>query len=69
MRRDIIAALVERDFLAAPSRSQRNRLIDDQGGDALDSVVACLAAAASLRQLEKPISEIDRIEAKVFFEL
>lgn len=69
MRRDIIAALVERDFLAAPSRSQRHRLIEDQGGDALDSVVACLAAASSLRQLDKPISEIDRIEAKVFFEL
>jgi hypothetical protein len=69
MRRDIIAALIERGHLLSPSRSQRDRLIEDQGGDALDSVIACLAAAEALRQLDGPISEIDRIEGKVFFEL
>ena len=51
MRRDIIGALIERGRLLAPARAHRERLIDDQGGDALDSVIACLAAAATLRQL------------------
>lgn len=69
MRRDIIAVLNERGYLLAPSRSHQDRLIDDQGGDALDSVIACLAAAAALHQLGGPISETDRIEGKVFFEL
>jgi hypothetical protein len=69
MRRDILAALVARDFLAAPTRSQRETLIEDRGGDALDSVLACLAAAAAVRQIATPISAIDRIEGKVFFEL
>ena len=69
MRRNILNALVERDFLAAPTRSQREALIEDRGGDALDSVLACLAAAAALRQITTPISAIDRIEGKVFFEL
>lgn len=69
MRRDILAALVERDFLAAPTRSRRDRLLEDPGGDALDSVIACLAAASALRQIDTPISAIDRIEGKVFFEL
>jgi uncharacterized protein DUF429 len=69
MRREILAALVERDFLAPPSRSQRERLVEDRGGDALDSVVACLAAASAIRQLGNPMSAIDRIEGKVFFEL
>lgn len=69
MRRDIIAALIARGHLLAPSRPHRERLIDDQGGDALDSVIACLAAAAALRQLDEPLGEIDRIEGKVFFEL
>ena len=69
MRRDLLAALVERDFLAAPTRSQRDRLVEDRGGDALDSVLACLAAASALRQRDAPINAIDRIEGKVFFEL
>lgn len=69
MRRDILAALVERDFLAPTTRSQREILIEDRGGDALDSVLACLAAAAAARQLITPISAIDRIEGRVFFEL
>jgi hypothetical protein len=69
MRRDIVTALVDRRYLLAPSRPHRDRLIEDQGGDALDSVIACLAAASALRQLDRPISEIDRIEGKVFFEL
>jgi hypothetical protein len=69
MRRDILDALVERDFLAAPTRPQRETLIEDRGGDALDSVLACLAAASSLRHVTAPISAIDRIEGKVYFEL
>jgi hypothetical protein len=69
MRRDILAALVDLGFLVAPAKPARDRLIEDRGGDALDSVIACLAAAATLRQLETPLAGLDRIEGKVFFEL
>jgi hypothetical protein len=69
MRRDILSVLIDRDFLVPPSRPQRETLIEDRGGDALDSVLACLAAAATPRQLATPFSAIERIEGKVFFEL
>jgi hypothetical protein len=69
MRADIVAALTERRFLSKLRKAHRDRLIEDQGGDALDSVIACLAAASALHQLDCRISEIDRLEGKVFFEL
>jgi hypothetical protein len=69
MRADIVAALTERRFLSKLRKAHRDRLIVDQGGDALDSVIACLAAASALHQLDCRISEIDRLEGKVFFEL
>jgi hypothetical protein len=69
MRGDIVTALVDRRFLSKLRKAQRDRLVDDQGGDALDSVIACLAAASALRQLDGRMSETDRLEGRVFFEL
>jgi hypothetical protein len=69
MGADIVAARTQRRVLSKRSNAQRARFIEDKGGDALDSVIACLAAASALHQLDCRISEIDRLEGKVFFEL
>ncbi|MFZ5791962.1 MAG: DUF429 domain-containing protein [Pseudomonadota bacterium] len=69
MRRHIIAALVERGHLLTPPKGLRDRLVDDHGGDALDAVLACLAAAAALKRLDQPVAPDERIEGKVYFKL
>jgi hypothetical protein len=44
-------------------------LIEDRGGDALDAVIACLAAAAAARRDHPPANEAERIEGRVYCEL
>lgn len=69
MRRHIVAALVERGHLLAPPKALHDRLAQDHGGDALDAVLACLAAAAALKRLDEPATPDERIEGKVYFKL
>jgi len=68
-RQFILDALFQSGRCAPLPRRIKTILIEDHGGDALDSVIACLAAASALHQLDMPISSADRIEGKVYFEL
>ncbi len=65
----ILGALIERGALTKPPRPLRSRLIEDRGGDALDAVIACLAAAAAARREHPPASAAEMLEGKVYFEL
>ena len=51
-RERILQKLVERGLLVAPDAAILAQLVDDAGGDALDSVVAALATARALRSLD-----------------
>lgn len=68
-RYDLIASLVASRSLAPLSRSVKERVIEDREGDALDAIIAGLAAKAALSQLDEPVSAAERIEGKVYFKL
>lgn len=68
-RRSIVEALVERKILAPLPHSIRSEVLNDPGGDALDSVIAAICAVraandASARAVRNPS---EAIEARVFF--
>jgi len=71
-RRTILAWLVGRRYLHAPSEAHECRILDNTGGDALDAVIAAIIAlkgsadAANLRPREH-LSRQDRLEARVYF--
>ena len=49
VRKRILECLEARTALSVPSRPVRSMVLDDRGGDALDSVIAALAALTALR--------------------
>ena len=65
----ILEALVAHGALAKPVPKLRARLIEDRGGDALDAVIACLAAAAAARRKHPPASAAEMLEGKVYFDI
>lgn len=68
-RRGILDALVEHGALTAPPRELRARLIGDPGGDALDAVIAALAAGSAVRRAHPPATAEEMLGGKVYFEL
>jgi len=66
-RQMILATLVDRGFLAAPKPALRELLLDNSGGDALDAVIATVAAAQA--NLGTETDALDRLEGLVYFEL
>lgn len=65
----ILNALVARGALARPAPRLRSRLLEDRGGDALDAVIAALAATAAARRTHAPATEEEMLGGKVYFEL
>jgi len=65
----ILAALVAWGALVRPARKLRQRLVEDSGGDALDAVIAALAASAAARRMHPPASDEEMLGGKVYFEL
>jgi hypothetical protein len=68
-RAALIDELVSRAvFLPLPAGIQR-RVIENAGGDALDSILAAAATAAALREIEAGRGGGDALEGRVYFEL
>lgn len=66
-RQRILDLLIVRGFLAPPKRTLRNRLLDNQGGDALDAVIGAIAVNRSDFNTKR--DRIDRLEGRVYFDL
>jgi hypothetical protein len=62
-RERILKGLEDRGMLIIPDREIRAKLLENQGGDALDSVIAALATARALRSPDGLIPPADKIYA------
>lgn len=68
-RRRILAGLIEAGLLRALPPPLERRVLENAGGDALDSIIAALAAAASLQELAAGGGKGDPLEGRVYFRL
>jgi hypothetical protein len=66
-RRDIVAALIDRRIVAPPARRFVLGLLADSGGDALDAVLAAVAAARTARLDPSPRDDLEAFEGRVYF--
>ncbi|HJT14593.1 MAG TPA: hypothetical protein VJ790_18370 [Dongiaceae bacterium] len=66
-RQRILDHLIDRGALAAPARSMRRLLLDNEGGDALDAVIGAVAAARA--DLAKEPDAFQRLEGRVYYEI
>lgn len=68
-RARILSALAERRLLRPPPRALADLLVDDNGGDALDAVIAAVCAARAAREptAARARDALEQIEARVFF--
>lgn len=64
-----IEQLISRRALLRPGASILSMVLDDLGGDALDSVIAAIGAARVIADPDsmRPRDDLDRIEARVYF--
>ena len=68
-RRAILQLLERRGHLASLDRKIADRILDDPGGDALDSVIAALATARALGDIASGRGSGDKIEGRVYYEV
>jgi hypothetical protein len=66
-RQRILDHLIDRRALAAPGRSMRRLLLDNDGGDALDAVIGAVATARA--DLSKEPDAYQRLEGRVYYEI
>jgi len=66
-RRNILDCLIGHKLLEPPSPALTDLLLDNSGGDALDAVLA--AIAASHADLNAESDPVDRLEGRVYFEM
>jgi len=67
-RKQILAALVERGLLHRLTPRMETEVLQNTGGDALDSVIAAIAVGRSVNAgLFAPIDAIEAIEGRVYF--
>jgi hypothetical protein len=66
-RQRILDHLVDRGALAAPARSMRRKLVDNEGGDALDAVIGAVATARA--DLAREPDAFQRLEGRVYYEI
>ena len=66
-RQRILDHLIDRGALAAPARSMRRLLLDNEGGDALDAVIGAVAAGRG--DLAKEPDAFQRLEGRVYYEI
>jgi hypothetical protein len=62
-REHILESFEDKEMLIIPDREIRAKLLENQGGDALDSVIAALAAARALRSPDGLIPPADKVYA------
>jgi hypothetical protein len=63
----ILDHLIDRGALAAPARSMRRTLLDNEGGDALDAVIGAVATARA--DLVREPDAYQRLEGRVYYEI
>ena len=68
-RRQILRQLSAAELLAPLPRSLRERVVGDNGGDALDSIIAALATARALGDIDVGDGGGDELEGRVYFRL
>ena len=68
-RRQILQRLSAAQLLARLPRSLQERVVEDMGGDALDSIIAALATARALGDIDAGDSGGDVLEGRVYFRL
>ena len=66
-RMSIIESLINNNLICISKKSVYRRLIEDPGGDALDSAVAAVAAAHLPRLRQATTDLVERIEGRVYF--
>lgn len=68
-RRVIIRQLTAKGLIAPLATGLRKRLVSDPGGDALDAVVAAIAAARAAGDptATRPADDVEALETRVFF--
>lgn len=62
-RRYILSQIEAREILSVPEPDVRSRILDDPGGDALDSVIAALATFRAIRDPAFPVTEDSQVYA------
>ena len=68
-RRQILRRLSAAELLAPLPRSLQQRVAGDMGGDALDSIIAALATAQALGDIDAGDGDGDKLEGRVYFRL
>ena len=68
-RQYIMEQLIKRRVMRRPGRSILNQVLDNAGGDALDSVIATIGAARVIMDLESMRARdvLDLVEGRVYF--
>lgn len=68
-RAALVDELVRRNVFLPLSSEIRHRVIENSGGDALDSILAAAATAAALREIEAGRGGGDALEGRVYFKV
>ena len=66
-RKGLIKQLAVNGLLSEPDKSLAERVIGDPGGDALDAVLAAVAAANLPRLRQATTDPVERVEGRVYF--
>jgi len=68
-RRLLLKALIDGGLLAPPGPALRRTLLDNRGGDALDSAIAAVACHRALREpaFDRPRTASEAFEGRVYF--
>ncbi|MDE0060525.1 MAG: DUF429 domain-containing protein [Defluviicoccus sp.] len=66
-RMKLMNTLINNGLLNKPDKPVWNRIIDDRGGDALDAVLAAVAAANLPRPRRAASDPVERIEGRIYF--
>ena len=66
-RQRILDGLIDRGALAAPGKSMRRMLLDNEGGDALDAFIGAVATGRA--DLSKGPDAYQRLEGRVYYEI
>ena len=67
VRRSLIKTLIDKGLLNEPDKLLADTMVGDPGGDALDAVLAAIAAANLPRLRRATTDPIERIEGKIYF--
>ncbi len=66
-RNRIVTALIDSGLLVEPAKPLRETMVENRGGDALDAVLAAIAAAGVPGSYAAAPDAVERIEGRVYF--